>query len=78
MKPAGYDSQITRWAQLSTDQLVNLHKGIHDRAVKDTINRILGIIDLRISDNKMFKNDVAVKELKILRETIMYLKGGAE
>ncbi len=45
IRPAGYDAPITGWGQLTTDQLVDLHKGIHDRAVKDAVDRVLEIIE---------------------------------
>lgn len=45
IRPAGYDAPITGWSQLTTDQLFDLHKGIHDRAVKDTVDKVLEIIE---------------------------------
>ena len=79
MRPEGYDSPITRWSQLTTDQLFDLHKGIHDRAVKDTVDKVLEILDtahfdlddsalerdvyMRVSEYRKWMKK-AVKELK--------------
>ena len=50
IRPAGYYDPNTGWSCLSTDKLVDLHKGIYDRAVKDAVDRMLEILDRHAKD----------------------------